>query len=90
MQNNIIDFEKAKHNQQTMQEQTAKKAFLIAQMHVFLNEAEKRRKELYVSYAKAFNESKTKEMHELALQITEAGGKLSALTKCINLVAISI
>lgn len=87
---NIINFQDAKAKQQTMQEQTVKKAFLIAQMHVFMNEAENQRKELYESYAKAFSESKTKEMHELALQITEAGGKLSALTKCINLVAINI
>ncbi len=87
---NIINFQEAKAKQQTMQEQSVKKAFLIAQMHVFMNEAENRRKELYESYAKAFSESNTKEMHELALQITEAGGKLSALTKCINLVAINI
>lgn len=88
MQNNVIDFEKAKHNQQTMQEHTAKKAFLIAQMHVFMNDAESRRKNLYKEYSKAFTSNDIKLMQKLALEIVETAGKLSAYTKCANLVAI--
>lgn len=86
----VISFQQAKERSQEKQEVAYKKALLLAQMHVFMNEAEKQRKELYKSYAKAFSESDTNEMRDLALQITEAGGKLSAFIKCINLVAIEL
>lgn len=86
----VISFQQAKQRCQEKQNDAYKKAMLLAQMHVFMNEAESQRKELYKSYAKAFKESNTKDMRDLALQITEAGGKLSAFTKCINLLAIQI
>lgn len=87
---NVISFQQAHIKSEKKQADCLKKAFLLAQMHVYMNEAEKQRKSLYESYAKAFNESNTKEMQEIALQITEAGGKLSAFIKCINLIAINV
>lgn len=86
----VISFQQGKERSQEKQEVTYKKALLLAQMHVFMNEAEKQRKELYKSYAKAFSESDTNKMRNLSLQITEAGGKLSAFIKCINLVEIEL
>lgn len=85
---NIIDFQAAKEKQQAIQEKTTQKAFLIAKMHVFMNEAEAKRKTLYLEYSKAFNSNDTKLMQKLALEIVETAGKLFAYTKCANLLAI--
>ncbi len=67
-----------------------KKAMILAQIHVFINEAESHRKELYKSYYEAFNANKRDEMVNLSREITEAGGRLSAFRKCENLIAINI
>lgn len=83
---NVISLQQVKEQKQ---EQTVKKAILLANMHVFMNDAEKRRKELYCEYSKAILTNNNDLTNKLALEITEAGGMLRAFRKCENLIAIN-
>lgn len=84
---NVISLQKAK---EMKDEQTYKKAMLLAQMHVFMNDAEKNRKELYAKYSEALMAGDTNAMFALALSITEAGGMLRAFTKSANYIASNV